>query len=222
MKLFRPKQNDPLYEDVDAVDTTVQDEATKAMLFDGASVSQLAALFGSDNRTIAKKIQGLRPCGRRKGHPIYAVKEAAAYLVTPNIDIEAAIRKMRPEDLPAALQREFWTAQSARQKFEEDRGDLWRTDDVIERFAEVFKTMRTTLLMIPDTVERDSMMTDKQKAVVQAIVDTALRDLHKNLISQFENEPDRVHDTPESDDTEVAGDEPERPGEDEDDPAADL
>lgn len=217
MKLFRPKE-DPV-----EPDTGVHDEQTKAMLFDGASISQLAALFGSDNRTIAKKIQGLSACGRRKGHPIYSVKDAAAFLVTPNIDIEAAIRKMRPEDLPAALQREYWSAQRARLAFEEDQGDLWRTQDVIEHFAKVFKTLRTVLVLLPDTVERDAIMTDRQKSVVQTLIDTALKDLHKTLVQEFEHEPDRVFNSPEAG-TAPEGADPEEPerAEEERDPAEDL
>jgi hypothetical protein len=207
-------------DEIDEVDSKVQDEQTKAMLFDGASISQLARLFGHDNRTIAKKIQGLRPVGKRAGHPIYAVAEAARYLVVPLGDIEDHIRKMRPEELPAGLQREFWSAQAARLKFEEDRGDLWRTADVIAHYSETFMTMRTALLLMVDTVEKSVELTDRQRSIIQRAVDGAMRELHTSLVGKFENEPERNFDHPQ--DQAAEAEEPERTVDQDDDPLADL
>lgn len=208
------------FDDDDEPDTKVQDDATKAMLFDGASVSQLGRLFRHDNRTVTKKIQGLKSAGRRAGHPIYDVAEAARYLVIPLGDIEDHIRKMRPEDLPPALQREFWAGQTARQKFEEDQGDLWRTADVIEHYSKAFMGLRTALLLLPDMVEKSAELTDRQKHIVQRGVDGAMRDLHKTLVGMFENEPERTF--TETQDQAEGAEEPEPAAEADIDPAADL
>lgn len=211
---------DSIDDDDDEPDSKVQDDTTKALLFDGASVSQLGRMFKHDNRTVAKKIQGLRPCGRRAGHPIYDVAEAARYLVIPLGDIEDHIRKMRPEDLPPALMKEFWAGQTARQNFEENQGDLWRTGDVMAHLSKTFMAMRTALLLLPDMVEKSVELTDKQRGIVQRGVDGAMKELHNNLIGMFENEPERTFD--EAQDQEA---EPEPAGTVEpveDDPTADL
>lgn len=219
MKLYSPKS-------VDA-DSKVQDETTRAMLFEGASISQLAKLFGLDNRTVSGKLQFVRPCGKRAGHPIYLVKDAAPYLVKPTGDIEAYIRKMNPAELPPMLQKEYWAGQHARLKFEEDRGDLWRTEAVVEKFADVFKVLRTSLNLLQDRVEREIELNDKQRAIIRAHTDSALRDLNKSLVEKYANEPVRTFEhtgAGESDFDEAAtasGTESERTA-DEDDPAADL
>lgn len=217
MKFFRPDRDD----DDDLPDSKVQDEDTKAILFEGASVSQLGRLFAHDNRTIAKKIQGLQPVGKRAGHPVYSVAEAARYLVVPLGDFEDTIRKMRPEELPAALQKEFWSALQARQKFEEDRGDLWRTADVIEHYSKTFMTLRTSLLLMVDTVERSVELSDRQRAIIQQSVDTAMRETYTNLVGMFSNEPARVFDIEDQAD---AASQPARADDSEghDDPLADL
>jgi hypothetical protein len=219
---FSKKPFTPLsdFDDDEDAGSKIQDQETKAMLFDGASVSQLGRLFNHDNRTVAKKIQGLRPVAKRSGHPIYSIAEAARYLVIPLGDIEDHIRKMRPEDLPPVLMREFWAGQTARQNFEENQGDLWRTSDVMAHLSKTFMAMRTALLLLPDMVEKSVELTDKQRGIVQRGVDGAMKELHHNLIGMFENEPERTFD--EAQDQE-AGEEPERTSVPvEDDPTADL
>jgi hypothetical protein len=217
LKFFKPETESD--DDEQVPDSKVQDEETKAILFEGASVSQLGRLFSHDNRTIAKKIQGMRPTGMRAGHPIYSVAEAARFLVVPHGDFEDTIRKMRPEELPPALQKEFWSALQARQKFEEDRGDLWRTADVIAHYSEVFMALRTTLLLMSDTVERSVELSERQRSIIQNAVDTAMHELYKNLVGKFSHEPDRVHDLQDQADGSA---QPARTDEGDDDPLADL
>jgi hypothetical protein len=194
------------------------------MLFEGASISQLAALFGRDNRTITQKIQGLRSVGKRAGHPIYKISEAAAYLVKPIGDIEDHIKKMSPDDLPPRLLKEFWAGQHARLKFEEDRADLWRTQDVVEHFAEAFKVARTTIMLAVDQVERITSLTDTQRNLMLAQMDQLMKSLNENLVTAFQNEPDRTFEVPSSDDGQTSsGEEPERAAaEEQPDPAEGL
>jgi hypothetical protein len=205
-------------------DTKVQDDDSKAMLFEGASISQLASLFGHDNRTITKKIQGVRSVGKRAGHPIYKISEAAAYLVKPMGDIEDYIKKMSPDDLPPKLSKEFWSGQIARMKFEEDRNDLWRTSDVIAHFADTFKVARTTIMLTVDQIEKTTELTEQQRNMMLAQMDNLMNSLNKNLIEQFQNEPDRTFEVPSNDGREAdAAEEPERAAvEDAADPAEGL
>lgn len=183
------------------------DKATKAMLFEGASVSQLGILFSMDNRTIAGKIHGVSPCAKRAAHPVYAIKDVAPFLCKPAGDIEEYIRKMNHRDLPPMLLKEFWAGQMTKQKFEENEGDLWRTDKVIEHYSETFKTMRMSILLMLDRLERDTDVTERQRIFFRSLIDGVLSDLHDNLIEKFKDEPDRaisgaetIREIPEEDD----------------------
>lgn len=172
----------------------VLDATTKAIIFEGVSISQLATIFAMDNRTITRKINGLAPCGTRVGYPIYDLKEAAAYLVEPKGDIGEYIKKMNHRDLPPMLLKEFWTGQNARLKFEEEQGDLWRTSEVVEHLGEVFKTLRMTVLLTRDRVEREAELSDRQRSIIDNVIDGALSDMHEGLVERFRNEPDRNFD----------------------------
>jgi Protein of unknown function (DUF1441) len=204
-------------------DSKIQDDESKAMLFEGASISQLAALFGHDNRTITKKIQGIKPIGKRAGHPIYKIAEAAAYLVKPMGDIEEYIKKMQPEDLPPKLSKEFWSAQSLRMKFEEDRNDLWRTSDVVTHFAESFKVARTTIMLTVDSIEKTTELSEAQRNLMLAEMDKLMLGLNKALLERFQHEPDRTFEVPSNGGQADGREEPERTAvEDEPDPAEGL
>lgn len=177
-----------------ADNTSGTDSSTKTMIFDGCSISQLGQIFGMDNRTVTKRIQGLAACGKRQGHPIYKVAEAARYLVDPIGDIEAHIKKMHHRDLPPMLLKEFWAGQNARLKFEEEQGDLWRTERVLEHYATAFKTLRTEILLMADSLDRQAELSDKQRALIRKATDGLLKNLRTSLIEQFKHEPERDHD----------------------------
>lgn len=172
------------------------DANTRAMLFEGASISQLATLFGYDNRTVAKRIFGLKPSGKRRGHPVYAVREAAAYLVDPVGDIEAHIKKMNHRDLPPLLLKEFWNGQMARLKFEREQGWHWPTDKVVEHYSKVFQTFRTRILLAVDLVEREAEMTERQRNACKRLLDGLMADVRADLIEKFKDEPKRSNEDP--------------------------
>jgi len=171
------------------------DDDGRSMLYDGCSKSQLGTLFGIDKRDIDEKIRDVPPSGERMGYPVWRIKDVAPYLVPAQGDFEAAIKKMSPKDLPALLQKEFWAAQHARLKFEEDQGDLWRTADVIERLSVIFKTLRMNLLLVNDQVERQTQLNDKQREIIQGLIDSTLNQLADSLVNEFKNEPARNHDS---------------------------
>jgi len=172
--------------------TKAMDDEGRSMLYDGCSLSQLGIIFKMDNREISRKIAGLSPSGERLGYPIYNLAEAAARLVPPQGNIEEAIKKMSPKDLPPAITKEYWAGQHARLKFEEDNGDLWRTADIVERLSEAFKTLRMNLLLMRDQVERQTLLTDKQREIIQTLIDGALNELADSLIAKFKNDQART------------------------------
>lgn len=174
-----------------SADSKVMDAETKGLLFEGASISQLGRLFSMDNRTVIAKITGLEPCGKRAGHPIYAVKDAAPHLVEPMLDLEDVetvityVRKLNHTNLPKMLTKEFWAAMRAKQAFEEDAGDLWRTEKVIEVYAELVKLVRLPLILAQDNVANEVELTDRVQQIITSIIDGILEELHDAVVKQF-------------------------------------
>lgn len=173
------------------IDSKVMDEETKGLIFEGASISQLGKLFGMDNRTVQSKITGIEPCGRRAGHPIYAVKEAAPFLVETQLDINdieqviAYVRKLNHTNLPKMLTKEFWAAMTAKQRFEENAGDLWRTDKVSEVFADLVKAVRIPLVLATDTIANEIEVSERQRTLLTHIIDGILEELSDAVVKQF-------------------------------------
>lgn len=173
------------------IDSKVNDDETKALLFEGASISQLGRLFGMDNRTVASKIHAIDPVGRRAGNPIYAVKDAAPYLVETQLDINdievviAYVRKLNHTNLPKMLTKEFWAAMTAKQKFEENAGDLWRTDKVVEVYSDLVKAIRMPLVLSLDSIQSEVELSERQQKIMTAIIDKLLEDLSNAVAKQF-------------------------------------
>jgi len=167
------------------------DAETKAMIFEGASISQLNAIFGMDNRTITAKIAGLDPVGTRGGAPIYSIKQAAQLLVEPILDLEqvevvaAYVRKLNPTNMPKMLTKEFWSAMRTKQLYEEDAGDLWRTDKVVEVFSDLVKSVRMPLILAKDAIANVKELTDKDQKIIDQIIDGILEELHDAVVKQF-------------------------------------
>lgn len=158
-------------------------------LYRGATVSDLEVLFRMDRRTIMSRIDSVKPVGKRRSADIYLIRDVAPYLVKPAGDMADFIKRARPQDLPPLLQKEFWNGQRARQTFLENEGKLWRTDRVIEVFAEAFKSLRTSLMLIPDELERKTTLSDRQRDEVTILVDGMLTRLRETLVDQFDGEP---------------------------------
>lgn len=171
------------------------DDEGRSMLYEGCSKSQLGVIFGIDNRKVDEKIRNVPPSGERMGYPIWRIRDVAPFLVPAQGDFEEAIKKMSPADLPPALTKEFWSAQHARLKYEEDRGDLWRTADVVERMSTVFKKLRMNILLVTDQVERQTHLTDKQREIIIGLMDGTLNQLADSLVNTFKHEPDRRFDS---------------------------
>lgn len=173
------------------VDSKVQDSDTKAIIFEGASISQLGRLFGMDNRTVQSKIVGLEPCGRRAGAAIYSVKDAAPFLVETQLNIDdieqviTYVRKLNHTNLPKMLTKEFWHAMLAKQKFEVQAGDLWPTDKVAEVYGDLVKAVRVPLILAKDSILNEVELSGRQHQILDAIIDGLLGDLQDAVAKQF-------------------------------------
>lgn len=159
------------------------DTETRAIIYDGASVNQIAAMFGMSNSEVASKLRHLAPAGVRSGYPIYRVKDAAEYLLKPRVDLEAYVRKIGVKDFPPALQKDLWAAMNGQLKFEEAQGNVWRTERIQATWAEWIKTVRMTLLLAPDEAEREGWMRPEQYEKFRGFIDRLLETLHENVVA---------------------------------------
>lgn len=163
------------------------DPETSAVIYEGATMRQLALMFKMDPKVVMSKVSSLVPVGRRHGTPIYSIAEAAARLVRPSYEIERVIMNMNHSDLPPMLQNAFWSAQKTRASYEEMIGDLWRTSKVVRLISVLFNSVRMILLLLPDTIEREAGLTREQKQVVRRVVEGALVEGRKAIIKEFED-----------------------------------
>jgi hypothetical protein len=165
------------------------DDTTRAILYDGANLSQLGELFRMDHRSIVAKIHKCKPCGTRNGVDIYAVHEVAPYLVKPAYDIETYIKKMHHNDLPKMLTKEFWAGQRSRQEFEQREGNLWPTERVVGVIGGLMKLVKMSVRLMSDAVDRQAELTDRQRSIVKALGDGMLEELYRNVLDEFGKQP---------------------------------
>lgn len=151
-------------------------------LEDGLNVTELSRLFHRDRREVQIILRDVKPNGVRMSVPIYRIDEAAKYLVKPNLDVEEYIKKLRPNDLPPLLTKEFWAGQLNKQKYELQSGNLWPTDDVMAVFANVFKILKQGILLFSDTIEARTELSEKQRSILNELSDGLLVELHRSLI----------------------------------------
>ena len=147
----------------------------------GVSVFWLAKHFGLEVSTVRKKIAGCRASRRKTSGFLYLIKDAAPYLVQPKMDPEQLIRTMKSQDLPPHLQNQFWQAAVTRLKWERDAGELWLTEDVLDAFGEMFKLIKTSSQLWPDTVAEMVGLSDEQRTALQDQVDMLLTEVHASI-----------------------------------------
>jgi hypothetical protein len=165
-------------------------------------------LFAMPMTTVKDRIVGLPPCARRNGTDVYSIPEAARRLVSALDDAELVrqVLRMKHTELPPSLRREFWMAELNRQKVEVNASNLWPTDKVVEKAGAAFKTLRLSLQLMADQVERNESLTNKQRKTILDLVDMTLQDMRDKLIDGFNDGRKRSLDAesaPDPDDSEA-------------------
>lgn len=153
----------------------------------GVTVSWLAQVFGMDPKTVKQKLADCPPLHRRKAGYVYSLPLACRYLIPPAISAEQYIKTMKPSDLPTAFQQSFWDAALKRQKWEENAGQLWRTERVREVLGQTFQTIKFTVQLWADTLERQTGLSQEQRALLTKMVDGLQEEIYKALVAQAAN-----------------------------------
>lgn len=187
-----PKPKNPVPDDYDddligvVADAPPEESVSIALadVYGGVSASWLAQVFGHDKNTIAKKLAtaGIEVVGRRNNGPLYRIPDAAAYLVKPKVDLVAYVKTLRPNDLPPMLNVAYWDAMLKRQKWEENAGDLWRTEDVLTVFGDLAFEIKTTVNLWVEEVDRREGLTNDQRKIITELSDTLLVRVHQQMV----------------------------------------
>jgi hypothetical protein len=164
-------------------DLPIFNRDTKTVL-GGVSVTWLCELFNLDKKTINRRLVGLKPCAYTANEaPLFSLKEAAARLVDPVIDIEKYLNTMTAAKLPTALRNEFWQAKISEQKYRIEAGELWYTEDVHRVFSDFFLAIKDQMKLWPMTLAAASVdgLSSKQREMFQNLVDGLQRDLSQRV-----------------------------------------
>jgi hypothetical protein len=157
------------------------------LIYQGASITQLAEIFSMDTRDIKARLADweVKPSGEKDGNAIYKIKEVAPYLTVPAYDMEEFIKKMRLSDLPMMLRKEYWASRRSQQLYEIAQAELWPTSEVSDMITDLLSTIRISLLLTRDNVERENELSPKQRSIIVSIIDTALQDTHAAITKRF-------------------------------------
>lgn len=159
----------------------------RAEIASGLPVTELAKIFRTNVLNVRRKLAAVKPIGDRMGDPVYDIADAAEWLVKPKVDIAEYIKALRPGDVPVALQKQFWDAQLGRQKFDEQAGHSWRTEKVQTAFGDVFKIVRQKVRLFTDTVDRESTLSEEQRAIITRLADELLEGAYRSVLEHFED-----------------------------------
>ena len=210
-KVKEEPKHDPYFDDIIGGETEPDDASGTpaelkqgldlALVYGGVSAAWLDHVFGMDKNTIKKKLAKCPVATMKKATPHYAIKEAAAYLIPPKVDLLSYIKSLRPQDLPPVLSDAYWAAQLKRQKWEVNAGELWHTADVMEVFGELAKTLKTTIQLWTDELERIHGLSDEQRKSLTQMSDGLLLEIHHILVTA----PSRQNTLSSAEDPEIGG-----------------
>lgn len=166
------------------------------------SVGWLAKVFGIDPSDVKRRLADCPPVARKKSGYVYSLPIAARYLVKPVFDVTTYLKNMKPSELPPVLQSAYWDALNKKQKWEENAGQLWRTEKVIEVFGETFKTIKNDMQLWPDTIERQTELTEEHRSILLTLIDGLQDELYQTLVKMAKEKqtPSTVSENDEQDD----------------------
>jgi hypothetical protein len=149
----------------------------------GVTVHWLKPVFRLDVETIRRRLANCPAKGLKRGNiKVYDLATAAAYLVTPKMDVEALLNQMKPTQLPPNLQPAIWSARLKQQSWEEKAGDLWPTSKIIDVLSEVNRTIRQTIQLWIDDLENEALPA-KALAVLANRIDGLQEEIYQQLVA---------------------------------------
>jgi len=154
-------------------------------LSSGVNIAWLASAFRVDSRTVRKRLAGLKPLAISKGNrELFDFVQATTLLAPPDPDKFARwMRGLRTSDMPVQLQDTYWSAMRKRQIWEENAGELWKTDAVFAVLSEMFKTIKGSMQLWVDNLDPDGEMPSEARAKFQVMVDGLMDEIYQQMVS---------------------------------------
>ncbi|MFU1607308.1 DNA translocase FtsK [Sulfitobacter pontiacus] len=147
------------------------------------SITFLSEVLRQDRKGITRKLATLPPIAQYRGNvPLYDFRQALEYLVKPKINAAEMIKKMGTDDLPMGLQKDVWDARLKQQKWMEQAGDLWRTEEVLSVLGEAFQRLKTTTQLWIDQLAESHALPAEVRKDLTGMVDGLQKDLHATLV----------------------------------------
>ena len=153
----------------------------------GVTATWLSQVFNMSPITVKKKLKNCPSIGSTKAGFLYELPTAATFLVKPVFNVKEYLKTMKPEELPSKLQDRYWSALMRRIKYEEKASTLWRTEKVLFVLGEVFQTIKFSLQLWADTLDRATGLTTEQRDLLRGMVDGLQDDIYMKL-RDFEKE----------------------------------
>lgn len=164
-------------------DTSQVSAQTVQTLLRPVSITFLSEVLGQDRKAITRKLAELPPVATyRNSVPLYNFRQALEYLVKPKIDAAEVIRKMGLDELPVGLQKDVWDARLKQQKWMQEAGELWPTDDVLEVLGDAFQRIKSTTQLWVDQLADTHALPDEARADLVKAVDGLQQSLHQTLV----------------------------------------
>jgi len=161
-------------------------ERVDALCDQGANIGQLCRIFKMDRRDLVAKLAGrVDPIGKRGEREVYRIRDVAPYLVKVpmTFDFDDYFARLSSADLPPAVNKDFWAAKRAHLAFLREKGEVVPLKDVATAFSMVFKGFRTSALLFRDALERNTVLTDPQRKMLNNMIDTLLETAHGTTIN---------------------------------------
>lgn len=153
-------------------------------IYVGVTQTWLMQAFHMDKKTVVKKLAECPVLKYDGSTKLYALHQAAPYLVKPKVDVHEYVMKMNPSELPNQLQDPFWSAMIKRQKWEENARQLWRSDDVLAVFGELAMTIKTRVQLWVEDIDRIHGLTGEMRTQLTQEADNLLQTIHELMIEQ--------------------------------------
>ena len=154
----------------------------------GFTIPELAAMFGEPRKKILAITKNVAPAGARGPFTLYPLLKVAIILAKEDLigeEVVEHVMRLDPADLPVKLRKAFWDGQTSKLRYQRAAGDLWPTERIIELAGDAFKTMRLSLQLMSDGLERETGLTEKQRILLQNRIDATLNDMRERLVDVF-------------------------------------
>lgn len=157
----------------------------------GVSDRFLEQLFEVERATLVRRLEGCQSHRVERGqgntqYHIYDLQEVVKKLAAMDEEaLIAVVEKMRPEDVPVKLQKDFWAAMSTRRKYVEDGQDLWRTERVLAVYSDLLKIVRQQVTLFENNLDQQDALTPAQRKIVVAMADGLLDSMYRAAQEHF-------------------------------------